>query len=114
MHRSLVISSKSVVRSQVYCCFKRYYIAMIKSKVFLAQTCLFKEYLMSNCTRLVSTKLEPIKMSYTSYESAEDSKQKPPLIIMHGLFGCKSNWNSLSNALHRMTHRKVRILRMLL
>ncbi|XP_060878747.1 protein ABHD11-like [Metopolophium dirhodum] len=75
---------------------------MIKSKSFLYMTCLLKE-----TRRPLSAKLEPIKMSYTSYESAADGERKPPIIIMHGLFGCKSNWNSLSKTLHNMTHRKV-------
>lgn len=55
----------------------------------------------------ISTKVQPIKMSFTSYESASDSNQDSPLIIMHGLFGSKSNWNSLSKALHNLTNRKV-------
>lgn len=100
-----LISAKSVADVRF---FKRYHIAMIISRAFLAQACLFKEYLMSsNCRRLLSTKLKPIKLSYTSYESSVDGEKKTPLIIMHGLFGCKSNWNSLSNALHRFTRRKV-------
>uniref|UniRef100_A0A2S2PR79 sn-1-specific diacylglycerol lipase ABHD11 n=1 Tax=Schizaphis graminum TaxID=13262 RepID=A0A2S2PR79_SCHGA len=81
---------------------------MIKSKALLSRTCLSKESrTASECRRSLSTKLEPIKMSFTSYESAADGGQKPPIIIMHGLFGCKSNWNSLSKTLHNITRRKV-------
>lgn len=80
--------------------------AMIKSNA--SWSCTFKQFWKpSNLSRPMSTKPEPIKMSYTSYESAADGGQKPPIIIMHGLFGCKSNWNSLSKTLHNMTRRKV-------
>lgn len=45
---------------------------------------------------LTIAQLRPIKMSYASYENANTpSKDIPPLVIMHGLFGSKSNWNSL-------------------
>lgn len=39
---------------------------------------------------------QPIPMSYSSYETPE--AKAPPLIIMHGLFGSKANWNSLCKA----------------
>nr|CAI5834017.1 unnamed protein product [Callosobruchus analis] len=41
--------------------------------------------------------LEPVKLSYATYESttADKPSQAAPLVIMHGLFGSKSNWNSL-------------------
>ncbi|XP_076176752.1 sn-1-specific diacylglycerol lipase ABHD11 isoform X2 [Ptiloglossa arizonensis] len=32
---------------------------------------------------------------------------KQPIVIMHGLFGSKNNWNSLSKAIHQQTDRKV-------
>ncbi|KOX71664.1 Abhydrolase domain-containing protein 11 [Melipona quadrifasciata] len=32
---------------------------------------------------------------------------KQPIIIMHGLFGSKTNWNLLSKTIHRDTNRKV-------
>jgi len=51
----------------------------------------------------------PVKLAYASYESVngamEDAKQ--PIVIMHGLFGSKNNWNSLSKAIHQKTKRKV-------
>lgn len=51
----------------------------------------------------------PVKLAYTSYESVKDNEQdaKDPIIIMHGLFGSKNNWNSLSKAIHEKTNRKV-------
>lgn len=47
--------------------------------------------------------LEPVEMSYATYESAAGSSQTPPLIIMHGLFGSKSNWNSLCKVYNQKT-----------
>ncbi|XP_011633101.1 protein ABHD11 isoform X1 [Pogonomyrmex barbatus] len=51
----------------------------------------------------------PIKLAYISYETLKESEQnaKEPIIIMHGLFGSKNNWNSLSKAIHLKTKRKV-------
>ncbi|VEN53245.1 unnamed protein product [Callosobruchus maculatus] len=42
--------------------------------------------------------LQPVNLSYATYESttADRPSQAAPLVIMHGLFGSKSNWNSLS------------------
>ncbi|CAO1352826.1 unnamed protein product [Diamesa hyperborea] len=38
-----------------------------------------------------------VPLAFTNYENK--SSESPPLIIMHGLFGSKSNWNSLCKAL---------------
>jgi len=46
-------------------------------------------------------------MAYTSYEFVADGGGKSPIIIMHGLFGSKSNWHGLSKAIHKTTRRKV-------
>lgn len=46
--------------------------------------------------KLKHTQTTPVQMSYTSFETAE--AKLPPLIIMHGLFGSKANWNSLCKA----------------
>lgn len=40
-----------------------------------------------------------IQMSYTGFDTSKAIAPIPPLIIMHGLFGSKTNWNSLSKAL---------------
>lgn len=57
-------------------------------------------------------KIEPVNLSYASYEtttSFTEGKEPPPLIVMHGLFGSKANWNSLCKAYHKKTvpQRKV-------
>lgn len=44
-----------------------------------------------------TTTRQPIQMSYTAFESPKSNSS--PLIIMHGMFGSKENWNSLSKAL---------------
>ncbi|XP_023015213.2 sn-1-specific diacylglycerol lipase ABHD11-like isoform X2 [Leptinotarsa decemlineata] len=50
-----------------------------------------------------SEALEPVKMAYATYESTglDIINQASPLLIMHGLFGSKSNWNSLCKAYHQ-------------
>lgn len=51
----------------------------------------------------------PVKLAYVSYESMSGKSNAPkqPVIVMHGLFGSKNNWNSLSKAIHQQTARKV-------
>ncbi|XP_019875760.1 protein ABHD11 [Aethina tumida] len=42
-----------------------------------------------------------VNMAYASYETtSEDSGRATPLLIFHGLFGSKSNWNSFSKVYH--------------
>lgn len=55
---------------------------------------------------------EPVDLAYATYESTRsyDPKDVPaPLIVMHGLFGSKANWNSHCKAFHQKTipQRKV-------
>lgn len=66
----------------------------------------------SSCRQCLRSNLlltVPVKLAYTSYESVKELKQdvKEPIIIMHGLFGSKNNWNSLSKTIHQKTKRKV-------
>ncbi|XP_012525123.1 protein ABHD11 [Monomorium pharaonis] len=66
----------------------------------------------SSCSQCLRSNLlltVPVKLAYTSYESVDEGEQytKKPIIIMHGLFGSKNNWNSLSKAIHQKTKRKV-------
>uniref|UniRef100_A0A1I7T2X2 sn-1-specific diacylglycerol lipase ABHD11 n=1 Tax=Caenorhabditis tropicalis TaxID=1561998 RepID=A0A1I7T2X2_9PELO len=42
----------------------------------------------------------PVPLAYASYSSPEVDKNSP-LVIVHGLFGQKQNWNSVGKALHR-------------
>lgn len=39
---------------------------------------------------------QPVQMSFSHFETPQASA--PPLVIMHGLFGSKANWNSLCKA----------------
>lgn len=85
---------------------------LVKSYSFPLLKCTFNKFWKStNLRRTMRTKmstgLKPIKMSYMSYESVVSDAKKPPVIIMHGVFGSKSNWNSLSKTLHNMTKRKI-------
>ncbi|XP_060533375.1 protein ABHD11-like isoform X2 [Cylas formicarius] len=54
--------------------------------------------------------LAPIKLAFATYEkSLNDDKHVPPFLILHGLFGSKSNWVSLCKAYQQRTlpQRKV-------
>ncbi|KAJ8312869.1 hypothetical protein KUTeg_010242 [Tegillarca granosa] len=39
-----------------------------------------------------------VRLSYASYENTKikEDNNKPPIFIMHGMFGSKSNWHSLA------------------
>ncbi|CAH0394746.1 unnamed protein product [Bemisia tabaci] len=51
---------------------------------------------------------KPVKLAYTSYESTDPIiTNSTPVIILHGLLGSKSNWNSISKALYNKTNRKI-------
>ncbi|XP_015522304.1 protein ABHD11 [Neodiprion lecontei] len=54
----------------------------------------------------------PVKLAYAAYESTSENpstitEAPAPIIIIHGLFGSKNNWNSLSKVIHQRTSRKV-------
>lgn len=53
-----------------------------------------------------------INMSFASYESTQtpSGDMPSPLVIMHGLFGSKANWNSLCKALHQKTSPQRKII----
>lgn len=66
-------------------------------------------------TRLMKTqnavKPKPVLMSYASYESTQSSSERiPPLIVMHGLFGSKGNWNSLCKAMQSKSNPSRKII----
>lgn len=50
-----------------------------------------------------------IQMSYNKYDNfrTESSSLKSPLIIMHGLFGSKTNWQSVSKVLNKTLGRTI-------
>lgn len=61
----------------------------------------------SKFTSTTST-LDPVKLAYASYESTGSNETVlTPLIVNHGLFGSKSNWNSLCKVYQNKTNRKV-------
>ncbi|KOC64570.1 Abhydrolase domain-containing protein 11 [Habropoda laboriosa] len=68
----------------------------------------FTSYLSSKQIRNNSDSVTPVKLAYASYESMNETNvSKHPIIIMHGLFGSKTNWNTLSKTIHQQTNRKV-------
>lgn len=66
-------------------------------------------FLSTDKTLYNSSLVVPVKLAYASYESMKEkmSVTTDPIVIMHGLFGSKNNWNSLSKAIHQKTERKV-------
>jgi abhydrolase domain-containing protein 11 len=50
-----------------------------------------------------------VNLAYNEYNVNGNVTQKPPVVIMHGLFGSKFNWNSLAKAMNAKTEppRKV-------
>ncbi|XP_055635477.1 protein ABHD11-like [Toxorhynchites rutilus septentrionalis] len=59
--------------------------------------------------RLLSTSCSlqnrsPLELSYTVYDKTKGDPNTPPVLILHGLFGSKSNWNSLSKAFQQKTN----------
>jgi len=47
-----------------------------------------------------------VNLAYISYER-KDSAGKPPLVVQHGLFGCKENWKKISKEINLMSKRSV-------
>ncbi|XP_029043129.1 protein ABHD11 isoform X1 [Osmia bicornis bicornis] len=72
-------------------------------------TSTFAYYPSSKQKRNNSSSVVPVKLAYVSYESMSGKSNAPkqPVIVMHGLFGSKNNWNSLSKSIHQQTSRKV-------
>ncbi|KAJ8984150.1 hypothetical protein NQ317_017801 [Molorchus minor] len=55
--------------------------------------------------------LEPVKLAYATYESTKsEGVQGVPLVILHGLFGSKSNWNSLCKVYQQKTDPQRKII----
>ncbi|MCL4124134.1 UNVERIFIED_CONTAM: hypothetical protein GTU68_003938 [Idotea baltica] len=51
----------------------------------------------------------PVRMAYTSFRStsASNLSNAPPILIMHGLLGSKTNWKSLGKIISQQTGRTV-------
>lgn len=52
----------------------------------------------------------PLKLSFAAYETAADTSSEPPFVILHGLFGSKQNWTSLSKAYHQQTSPRRKVI----
>ncbi|CAH3178568.1 unnamed protein product, partial [Porites evermanni] len=49
----------------------------------------------------------PVRLAYDSIDSNSDGQDLPPLVILHGLFGSKTNWRTLARHFHKQTGRKL-------
>jgi len=57
---------------------------------------------------LVISNGDAVELSYQSHDSSLPAPaDNAPIIVMHGLLGSKSNWNSLARSIHQRTARKV-------
>lgn len=74
-----------------------------RSRAESAKPCL--KQLSSNYSKHCGT--NEVSLSYASYESTKVAPSKPPVFVLHGLFGSKNNWKSLSKAMVNTTGRKV-------
>lgn len=54
--------------------------------------------------------LEPVKMSYATFESTLAQNNTSPLIVMHGLFGSKSNWKSLCKTIQKKSNPQRKVI----
>lgn len=75
-----------------------------------------KAFLLPRCTSFVrcfatsaSRQIVPLELSYSVYDKLPSDQTTPPVLILHGLFGSKFNWNSLSKAFHQKTKPTRRI-----
>ncbi|XP_065365224.1 sn-1-specific diacylglycerol lipase ABHD11 [Calliphora vicina] len=57
--------------------------------------------------RAYSYDARPIEMACNIFENKNTDNTKPPLMIMHGLFGSKQNWRAVSRSLESKTNRKI-------
>lgn len=83
--------------------FKKLYTSNIYRICPKTLPALYQRYVATN-----SSFAETVDLAYSSYESTDDeTSQRPPVVILHGLLGSKNNWNSMSKAIHKSTGRKV-------
>lgn len=83
--------------------FKKLYTSNIYQICPKTLPALYQRYVATN-----SSFVETVELANSSYESTDDeTSQRPPVVILHGLLGSKNNWNSMSKAIHRSTGRKV-------
>lgn len=58
---------------------------------------------LSTTSSLRSSDVVPVELSYNAYDKIESDPPVSPVLVLHGLFGSKFNWNSLSKAFHQKT-----------
>ena len=58
----------------------------------------------SECTPILALSSRPVPLSY---KLLDGEAARPALVFLHGLFGCKNNFNSIAKALAQQTGRRV-------
>lgn len=75
---------------------------------FNNKNCVRKSLCSHNSTlNLNENRLKPVQLAFDSYQFTKTTSSLLPVVIVHGLFGSKSNWKSLSKEIARVTKRKV-------
>ncbi|KAK2161809.1 hypothetical protein LSH36_109g02036 [Paralvinella palmiformis] len=70
----------------------------ILSKLLSYRISAISRELSRSCSTSWLGRSESPVLSYSNYQSTKVPPRDPPLIILHGLFGSKSNWSSLGKA----------------
>ncbi|EGN99307.1 hypothetical protein SERLA73DRAFT_182233, partial [Serpula lacrymans var. lacrymans S7.3] len=60
-----------------------------------------------SCYRSFSSSITPTKLAYDEHIPSDGNKNERPLVILHGFFGSKRNWSSLSKAFMKDSGRPV-------
>lgn len=61
---------------------------------------------LTTTARKAASAWRPVNLAYISYER-KDSQGKSPLVVQHGLFGCKENWKKVGKEINLISKRSV-------
>ncbi|KAG1761485.1 alpha beta-hydrolase [Suillus occidentalis] len=80
---------------------------IFKSSVHRASTLFSTELPQVLRNRCLSTAVAPVELAHDEHIPADGNRSHRPLLILHGFFGSKRNWQSLSKAFMRDLSRPV-------
>ncbi|XP_068679261.1 sn-1-specific diacylglycerol lipase ABHD11-like [Montipora capricornis] len=76
-----------------------------KRRVFFGCRCIAVVHNVLHCSSLNAS--SPVRIAYDHTDASSDGEDLPPLVILHGLFGSKTNWRTLAKRFHKDTGRKI-------
>nr|XP_042906243.1 protein ABHD11-like isoform X3 [Parasteatoda tepidariorum] len=50
---------------------------------------------------------KPVTLAFKVFEASQDVERKNPIILLHGLGGCKEHWDDIPQKVAEATHRRV-------